>query len=428
MSQFSGNHKLDGQVLPSPNPHLVVSQLRTVCTIEYFVEDYTNWVSHHLYPSKSYSLNNASAMGMLPPPHAHQDLSPVERARLQRAFLCFEIFCVAMRAAGGHDTALSATHSVQRTNNLFLNILQPWEREEFVCVLDYLTWRVEDIFDKLELDYIERMTEQFLDGDADSEMAYINSSSSEPAESILCDPSTSIPGAPDPGLPEHETKSGQPRANISHSSQFFTANSKRKLHTRYVEYLITMGLPFLRRLFQARIKEQRRLVLANLSIDGEMAKLVAKKWIDRDQAQVLRRQGVDDITTLVQRRQRLGPTAAGGATGGAPALLGVLAAPPDNERILTFQGECVGKPNYAFLWTHGFTSVNVCSSGCDYLHRSLGYVFWDRARLESMGLVDRSHGAAKWPNRRKELDRRRRRTGEESAHERLADMGFVVPV
>jgi hypothetical protein len=435
-NKFSRDEVLYGQAPYLPTPHFVVPQLRTVCTMEYFVEDYTNWVSNHLCSSKPYSRNGALAIGMLPPPQAHQNLSSVERSRLQRAFLRFEIFCTAMNRAGGHERRLLARYTARYNNNRFLNILQPWEREEFVCILDYLAVRLEGIFDTLETDFVERMTETFLDGRMDHDIPYIDDPSGGQAEIGTSDLSISIPGVRDPLLVDDETDDDQPRAPVDHYTDFFTTKTKRTLHAHYITRLITMGLPFLRRLFQSRIKDQRRLVLENLSTDGEMAKLVAETWINRDQSQLLRRHGEDESARecrnypAVPMAGTLHPMAAGAAPG-VPTAAHIVAAhgptghrDPENERILTFDGDRLGKPNYAFLWTHGFTSVNVCS-GCDYLHRSLGYVFWDVGRLKDMGLVEHGHGFAKWPNRR-ELLKRRRRSEEKSAQQRLGDMGFVL--
>jgi hypothetical protein len=439
-NRFSRDEALYEQASDLPAPHFVVPQLRTVSTMEYFVEDYSNWVSNHLHSPKPYSMNGAVAVGMLPPPPppAHQNLSSVERSRLQRAFLRFEIFCTAMNRAGGHDRRPLAKYSAKSNNSRFLNILQPWEREEFVCILDYLTMQLEDVFDGLETDFVERMTERFLDGDMGHDIrAAIDGSIGGQAETGTGGLSTFIPGVQDPFLPDDETDDGQPQAPVDHYTNFFTNKTKMTLHAHYVTHLITMGLPFLRRLFQSRIKGQRRLVLENLRIDGEMAKLVTKTWINREQARLLRRHGEDESATGARQLPAAGgmaPITAGvgaGAGAAATATPHILAAhrpaghrDPENERILTFDGDRLGKPNYAFLWTHGFTSVNVCS-GCDCLHRSLGYVFWDLERLKDMGLVEHGHGFAKWPKRR-ELLKRRRREEEKSAEQRLADMGFVL--
>src|SRR3984957_17920402 len=178
MDKFSRYHHFNEQVLYLPSPHFVVSQLQTVCTMEYFVEDYCNWVSEHLYLTNVHSSAVDVATGMPSPLRIHENLSSVERFRLQRAFLRFEIFCTAMQAAGGHDRAASARYYSQRNNDRFLNILQPWEREEWVCMLDYLSARVGSIFDKLELDYVEGMTERFLSGEMDLDMPAVYHSSS----------------------------------------------------------------------------------------------------------------------------------------------------------------------------------------------------------------------------------------------------------
>ena len=433
VNKFSRDHQFGGQVLHSVTPHFVVPQLRTVCTMEYFVEDYCDWVSDHLRSSKRHSPTTELVTGMPSPPRAHQDLSRVERWRLQRAFFRFEIFSTALHCAGAHDRAPSAKLFSQRHNDRFLNILQPWEREEFVCILDYLSAKVEAVFDKLELDYVERMTERFLSGEMDHRMTAVHHSSTLEGETDTNDPVTSIPGAQDPTCPDHETNGGQPEARVDHSVHFFATSTKRNLHARYVAHLITLGLPYLRRLFQSRIKDQREFVFSNLKVEGEMSNLVAQKWTNRDQASLLRRQGVEGAAQPHRHRQ-LGAAAviantAAGAAAVPPAFAGLFVpghvadvTAGENQRVLTFEGDKIGKPNLGLLWTHGFTGTNVCGGACDHLHRALGYVFWDQGRLNEMGLLRHSH---RWEW--KEL-RRRNRKQEKSAQERLADMGFMMPL
>jgi hypothetical protein len=434
MDKFSRYHHFNEQVLYLPTPHFVVSQLRTICTMEYFVEDYCNWVSEHLYLTNVHSSAVDAATGLPSPLQIHENLSSVERFRLQRAFLRFEIFCTAMHAAGGHDRATSARHYSQRNNDRFLNILQPWEREEWVCMLDYLFARVGGVFDKLELDYVERMTERFLSGEVDLDMPAVCYSNSILNRTDTNQPSAFIPGAQALTLPEHEINGGQPEAHTGHSADFFTTKAKRNLHIHYVAHIITLGLPFLRRLFRGRMKDQRDLVFSNLRLGVAMTDLITQKWMNRDQASLLRRQGTD-ISSQAHQHRRLGAAtaiAAGGATVpttlAGPALTGDLAdlAAHDNQRVLTFEGDMLEKPNCAFLWTHGFTGTNVCSGACDRIHRRLGYVFWDEDRLNSMYFFKERHNSPKWSMWRRELQRQR--AEEKSAQERLADMGFVIPV
>ena len=201
MNKFSRYHHFDEQVLHLPTPHFVVSQLQTVCTVEYFVEDYGNWVSEYLYSTKVHSPAIDVATGLLSPFPIHMSLSSVERLRLQRAFLRFEIFGTSMRAAGGHDRAPSARYYSQRNNDRFLNILQPWEREEWVCVLDYPSARVGGVFDKLQQDYVEGMTERFLSGKVDLDVHSVYHSSRMPNKTDTNHLSASISGAQVPTDP-----------------------------------------------------------------------------------------------------------------------------------------------------------------------------------------------------------------------------------
>jgi hypothetical protein len=437
MDKFSRYHHFDEQVLHLPTPHFVVSQLRTVCTMEYFVEDYCNWVSEYLDLTKVHSPAIDVATELLSPLQIHQSLSSVERLRLQRAFLRFEIFCTSMHAAGGRERVQSARHCSQWNNDRFLNILQPWEREELVCLLDYLSARVGGVFDKLELDYVEGMTERFLSGEVDLDGPAVYHSSNISNETNANQLSASVSGVQVPALLELEANSGQPEARIDHSANFFTTKAKRNFHTHYVAHIITLGLPFLRRLFRSPMKVQRDLVFSNLKLGVATPDLITEKWMNRDQASLLRRHGTD-ISTQAYRYQRLGvaatiaPNAAGGAA--APAALAGLVLPgdltdlaaQDDQRVLTFEGDTLKKPNRAFLWTHGFTGTNVCSGACDQIHRRLGYVFWDEEQLNSMWFFGERHDSPKWSMWRRYLQRQR--VEEKSARERLADMGFVMPV
>jgi hypothetical protein len=434
MDKFSRHHHYNEQILHLPTPHFVASQLRTVCTIEYFVEDYCNWVSEYLYLTKGHSSGIDVATGLLAPLQMHQNLSSVERFRLQRAFLRFEIFCTSMQAAGGHDRAPSARYYSQRNNDRFLNILQPWEREECVCVLDYLSAKVGGVFDKLELDYVERMTEKFLTGEADLNMPAVYHSNGMSNKTDANQLSASNLGTQVPTRPGPEINTGP---HIDSSTNFFTTRAKRSLHTHYVAHIITLGLPFLRRLFRGRMKEQRDLVFSNLRLGVAMSDLITQTWINRDQASLLRRQGTDISTQAhLYRRLGAGATIASNAAGGAtvPAALAGLALPgdltdlaaQDNQRVLTFERDMLEKPNRAFLWTHGFTGTNVCSGACDRIHRRFGYVFWDEERLDSMWFFKERHNSPKWSMWTRYLQRQR--VEEKSAQEILADMGFVMPV
>jgi hypothetical protein len=132
---------------------------------------------------------------MLPPPRAYQDLSHVECFQLQRAFLHFEVLCTTMQSAGSAADPSSTEESVERISDRLHNILQPWETEELVCILDYLATRLEDIFDKLETDRLERITDQLLTGTVHCETPFANDSNGKPAEISSSGPSISLLGA-----------------------------------------------------------------------------------------------------------------------------------------------------------------------------------------------------------------------------------------
>ena len=114
-------------------------------------------------------------------------------------------------------------------------------------------------------------------------------------------------------------------------------------------HLITLGLPFLRRLLTRPMKEQKRLVFENLSVDCEMAKLVTKEWINRDHSRLVRRRGEQAHSTAAHHNQHLTtmtamtPTpAAAAARPGLPEVYSPTDSrgeAPSNAQILMFGGD-----------------------------------------------------------------------------------------
>ncbi|KAI0424352.1 hypothetical protein F5Y09DRAFT_353498 [Xylaria sp. FL1042] len=76
------------------------------------------------------------AMGTLATVQDHSgNWSPIERARLQRAFLRFEIYCRICLPSGAHPW--TSLLSPDFMFHHFLEKLEPWEVEEITCIYEY---------------------------------------------------------------------------------------------------------------------------------------------------------------------------------------------------------------------------------------------------------------------------------------------------
>ncbi|KAL8814805.1 MAG: hypothetical protein Q9223_006005 [Gallowayella weberi] len=143
----------------------------------------------------------------------NSSLSAVEQGRLQRAFCRFEMFSCLM----GHGCAAEKeTLSNSYYGNFFLRSFTPDEAEEIACIRDYMIRRLCGLFDDIENDVL---------AGKDSEW----------------------------GL----------KLENSHwfrDSHWFA----RHLHLGFMEYMMSQGLAFLRKILESKGRERAQLVIANL--------------------------------------------------------------------------------------------------------------------------------------------------------------------
>lgn len=179
-----------------------------------------------------------------------QPLSTIEAGRLRRAFYRLQLYgslfptelLQKARSKVGRDDSgrISRTKRIrhaevplQKQLKVFLGNAPPWEVEELWCAHYFLRTRLMDIFDLLEDYYVQIGREkQRRDDDDDAEGG--------------------------DGAAESETRDLE--------RHFFAADSKKQ-HERYADHLISLGLPFLRRVFEANQQERMRLILHNYADD-----------------------------------------------------------------------------------------------------------------------------------------------------------------
>jgi hypothetical protein len=286
-----------------------ISFLQFQRTVESFIQDYA---SRHI---KKYG---------------GPSLSPVELYRLRRAFYRYDTLQTTNHYTSGmRDPERKAWgwHSV-----LEEYVSSAWEVEEVVCVHQYLSERLEDVFDRIEEDRIESAitsTQEAarLGGDPDATRWY-----SEAVARWSRD------------HPSHFYDTGYEDVNHSYQDSTFFWKSEKRWHGTSIEHILNLGLPFLRNLFSTSdIKSQREPIMENFT-----SFLFSLPHVLREPANPFKAE-MRDL---------------------------------EAGKVLTFEGDSPGKRNLAWLWANQYRPSPHYASQCDADFRSWGYVFWDQARLE----------------------------------------------
>ena len=251
------------------------------------------------------------------------ELSTTERARLQRAFLRFEIhrklFCT-----GLFDCVLGVESSEDRRKARTLDSLSPWEREEFSCVYLYLIEVVTGLVHNME-DHI---------------VAKIQSLSRR-ADCVEAEKS-----AEEMAKPQWNRRDAA--GDLLFACLSSLSNPSKRYQLENVERIVGHGLPFLRMFFQNDIFGQLRLYQAfsNHSCQSSFQRdLVAMPYYDGEVKDSSLESCCDDLKSA----------------------------------------------NAGWLWS---TQFSESSQPRLMRHRSgmgqLGYMFWDKPRLENLKLFNMS--------------------------------------
>jgi hypothetical protein len=294
-------------------------------------------------------------------------LSSLELYRLRRAFYKYDTFQSSNNLA--NKMARSDCNRLVCAALVLDSASSPWEVEEVVCVHEYILRRLEDVFDQVEQDYVESVVASTqeaakLDGDANE--------TSRPSQDVT------MWSGDHPSL-----FFAYDDENDNEHREFFWTTGKQS-HYHAMQYLSTLGLPFLRDLFHTSDKSTRR-------------KTVVKNFLTH--SYTLTEILLDCTKSFEEEEQAF-----------------------DSYRKLALEGDAPEKRNLGWLWANQYRATPYFASPCDSDFRSWGYVFWDRARLDYLNVVKEPcpRVSRNWisPDQR---DRGR----EKSVEQRLVEMGLI---
>ncbi|KAL8738325.1 MAG: hypothetical protein Q9181_000868 [Wetmoreana brouardii] len=186
---------------------MIISLCKLIPSIGWFVQDYrrksieflANFVTQLELKQDSWDL--------------YSDLSAIEAGRIQRAFCRLETFRYLFAATEGAVIHSDYVGQARR----FLNFYAPDEVEEIACIIDYLIRRLWDTFESVEDD------------------AFQENSPSRPIRE----------------LDQQRSPHG-----------WFSPAAKAR-HLLFMEYLVSQGLPFLRKVFESDGVRRAELVIPN---------------------------------------------------------------------------------------------------------------------------------------------------------------------
>ncbi|KAL9117485.1 MAG: hypothetical protein Q9187_005977 [Circinaria calcarea] len=289
-------------------------------------------------------------------------LSTTEESRLQRALCQFELyghlFCTKVEDEYGHIhfNGMSQLTALEQAN-LFFNRLVPWRVEEVACVRDYLVRRLENLFDRVEDDYVKSVIAERFKGVAATcpydTFCYRDHDFKDDG----------VPGGSsnennyelengDEDDEDEDEDYGEPD-RFEFDDYFFSQYAKDDDHSRYMEYMLHLGLPFLRKLFEAEGEERMRLVVSNGLLCADF---------------------LTEALKVYHPKQSIFPACATG---------------PQRSLEYEFTGDNVLGPNEAWSWLikteHAIWDFEQGSRLRDW-----GFVFWDSSRLGASKILSKS--------------------------------------
>jgi hypothetical protein len=291
--------------------HVLISLFKMQRCVGHFVKEFADdkIAALHRYASFGQDSFSDPATAALEP----SPLSGIEVARVQRAFYRFEIYRLLFSSKPTIKNSDSRPVSREPTvcpaavqNRYYLSKLPMWQTEELACVRQYLVSRLIGVFFQLEDDFVH---------------------------SVLS-----------------PTSYGSPfKRNIDFTREdfFFSRKNKEGGHSHGIEKLLSLGLPFLKKVFEATGQDQANLVIHNVKPSHDF---------------------LGKALRFANSRARMVEDA--------------QAARSSNGSNLMFEGDFLNKPNEAWVWSEAYRlSTTFAYRCCDI--RDWGYVFWDHERLEA---------------------------------------------
>ncbi|MCJ1252805.1 hypothetical protein MMC24_000611 [Lignoscripta atroalba] len=355
---FIGRFKTDP--IPSPTTKTIplptsISLCQLHHTVDFFVRDFSRNITTAMdHCCLSLGLTQESAT--TPVSRAgHLPLSTVEEGRIQRAFYHLELYAHLFFIKPNENEELSAVEQAR----LFLAEFPSWQIDELACVSDYLLRRLGAVFDEVENDFVAKELGK-VPKDGDSKCA------TEVAEGINDAVGINKEESKEPAVNgEEDWEHGEDDDDNDDDSPdgvypdrweiadvFFSQSGKLSYHRPYMQYMISLGLPFLRQLLEANGEERTRLVLAHAKFGGDF--LSDALEVPREQTAATDQESID-------------------------SFLGVK---------LEFCGDNLGEPNEGWLWSNSFSPSSRSNDRHHGRMREWGYVFWDSTRLRSSGILN----------------------------------------
>ena len=97
-------------------------------------------------------------------------LSPIEQARISRAFYRYQIFCIVFQEPADYQYI---HFDAMEISFLFLNLFTPWEVEEIACVRTYLTRKYRGLYEKYADDLSESTDTVFPSDSCNSSQRFV---------------------------------------------------------------------------------------------------------------------------------------------------------------------------------------------------------------------------------------------------------------
>ena len=270
----------------------------------------------------------------------YSDLSDTETGRLQRAFCRFEIYrhlfapCWSDRDHNDWDCGgnVQPGFNVSRQAALYLGQLPHFQVAEIHCVRDYLIRRLRSICDEIEDEIVEGMTR----------------------DTFRSDPHGYGFEWADPYV----------------SPVWLFTQRYKDRQNYYLEYLMSLGLPYIRRVFQATGKSRQSLFIRNFPGSGQphiLSEFLTHTF----------------YFTSGHPAATNNPNVLGTSKSGLP-----FESTWDAKRPAGFLGMSEG---WKWVQSPGYPPYGPRSWPTDKFYRGFrdwGYVFWDEERLEDSGVLD----------------------------------------
>ena len=313
----------EGTVLPI---QLSVALCKLARNVKFFIEDYTR----NTLPLME-DLGRSLAVDVLTEyrpenPVSYSQLSESETGRLQRAFCRFEIYrylfarCSPELDHSVRNCLYSPSLGPEEQASLFLRKCPDFQVAELNCVRDYLYRRLRGIFSQLEDEAVNTLPPETLDFGEEGD---VESDEWDSGVWLFC-------------------KSGKAYQN------------------QHLEHLLSLGLSYIRRIFQSTGEERRNLFIRHINIA------------------VINHIESDFITSALE------------VSGFNPVAKDVPLLPEtDPPFVYETNADVELDIPDAWQWAYSRAPPSVLSDFLDKGLRDWGFVFWDLGRLRESGVLER---------------------------------------